>query len=126
MELSKACIAVSGSVSLELLYRAKPTVTVYGVHPVMTKIMRALMTAKYCTLVNLLADRMIYPEFTGEFLEPTGVARAVLHWLEDEHAYANVCRDLFELRERVARPGACAAAARYILDAMGRCQSLAA
>jgi lipid-A-disaccharide synthase len=126
MELSKACIAVSGSVSLELLYRAKPTVIVYGVHPVMGKVIRTLMTAKYCTLVNLLADKMIYPEFTGEFLEPAGVARSVLLWLDDERAYAEVCRDLLALRERVARAGACATTARYIVDAVERKKALAA
>ena len=116
MELSKACISVSGSVSLELLYRAKPTVIVYRVGPIMAPIIRSLLKAKYVTLVNLLADKMLYPELTGEHWQGADVARLVLSWLNDERAYAETLRELLALREKVARPGACARAAQRIID----------
>ena len=116
IEASKACIAVSGSVSLELLYRAKPTVVVYRTNRLLETFIRPLVTTKYITLVNLLADKMLYPEFVSRHCEAAGVAREVLRWLNDDQAYAGICRQLLALRERAALPGACDRAARRIID----------
>jgi lipid-A-disaccharide synthase len=120
VELSKTCISVSGSVSLELLYRVKPTVIVYGMNRLMAKCIRALLKAKYVTLVNLLADQMLYPEFTGEYCEPTGIADATLRWLNDDRAFADISGKLVALREQVARPGACARAALRMMEVLAR------
>lgn len=51
------CLACSGSVSLELLYRAKPAVIVYRVGWATYQVMRHLVNVRYITLVNLLASR---------------------------------------------------------------------
>jgi lipid-A-disaccharide synthase len=126
VELSRSCISVSGSVSLELLYRAKPTVIVYRMNTLMAKCIRQLLKAKYVTLVNLLADKMLYPEFTGEYCEPQGVAQEVLRWLNDEQAFVDTSRQLLSLREQVARPGACERAAERILEALRPSRTLAA
>jgi len=115
IELSKACIAVSGSVSLELLYRAKPTVIVYQVGWFMDWFIRPLLTVKYITLVNLLADRMLFPEFASSRCEADGIAEVILNWLNDDRAYAGLCRNLMALREKTAQPGACDRAAQRIL-----------
>ena len=118
IELSKACIAVSGSVSLELLYGAKPTVIVYRVSPLMEKMVRPLLKTKYITLVNLLADKMLYPEFASDrCVDAADVADSVLRWLHDDRAHAEVCRELLALRDQVAQPGACDRTARVIVDA---------
>jgi lipid-A-disaccharide synthase len=118
VEASKACIAVSGSVSLELLYRAKPTVIVYRTSHLAETFIRPLIKAKYITLVNLLADKLLYPEHSGVGCPSAEAAREVLHWLDDDHAYAGVCRELLALREKVARPGACDRAAQRIMAAL--------
>jgi hypothetical protein len=46
----------------------------------------------------------------------------VLRWLNDVSAYERLCRDLAELRERVAVPGACTRAAQYVLDTLNERQ----
>ena len=120
IEASKAVISVSGSVSMELLYRAKPTVIVYRTNRLLETFIRPLLTAKYITLVNLLADRMLFPEFARDRCDAPAVAQAILHWLSDEKAYAQTCRELLSLREQVAQPGACARAAQRILEALGQ------
>jgi lipid-A-disaccharide synthase len=51
------CLACSGSVSLELLYRAKPAVIVYRVGWATYQVMRHLVNVRYITLANLLASR---------------------------------------------------------------------
>lgn len=126
IEASKACISVSGSVSLELLYRAKPTVIVFRVSMLSELALRPLLTTKYITLVNLLADKMLYPEFVNDRFEAAEVAQAMMPWLNDDKAYAQTCRDLLALRERTAQPGACARAAERILDVLASKRTRAA
>ena len=118
IEASKACIAVSGSVSLELLYRAKPTVIVYRLSKLMGAFLTPLVKTKYITLVNLLADKMLYPEFPCITCQAPAVSTEMLRWLSDDAAYAELCAELRALRNRCAMPGACERAAQRIMEAI--------
>ncbi len=118
MHLSHSCVAVSGSVGLELLYHGKPTVVVYRVPRLLRKIVEPLITTKYISLVNLLADRRLFPEYPSDRCEADAVSKDILGWLNDAGAYATRCRELRELCNRVAVPGACVRAATYILNAL--------
>ena len=126
IETSKACISVSGSVSLELLYRAKPTVIVYRTSKLAETFIRPLLTTKYITLVNLLADKLLYPEFASDHCPSAEAAQAMLRWLDDDKAFARTCRELLALRERAAQPGACGRAARRIVEMMEERRALVA
>jgi len=117
LDLATACIAVSGSVGLELLYHGKPAVVIYRIRAYHTPLFRLLMKAPYISLVNLLAGKEIFPEFLRDRCEAPAIAGHVLSWLNDEAAYESVRGQLGELRERFASPGACERAAHYILDA---------
>ena len=63
INVAHSCIAVSGSVSLELLYRAKPSIIVYRAQPFLLFLSRYMKKCRYMSLVNLLADEELYPEF---------------------------------------------------------------
>jgi lipid-A-disaccharide synthase len=116
--LAHSCVAVSGSVGLELLYRQKPTVVVYRVGRLMWHVGHLLATCKYISLVNLLADRELFPEFPSYRCEAEAVAGHVLHWLNDPAAYQERCGELAELCRSVAEPGACERTARYVLGVL--------
>jgi lipid-A-disaccharide synthase len=118
IHLSKVCIAVSGSVGLELLYRGKPSVVVYRANRAMLWLTHLLKKCRHISLVNLLADRELYPEFLTHRDESAAVAGHVLRWLNDEGAYRELCGELAELRRRVAAPGACTRAASFILQTL--------
>lgn len=113
--LAECCVAVSGSVSLELMNRRVPSVIVYRMKRLELKIARKLVKVPYITLVNLLAGEPVYPEFPTD-RDPSGlVAPIILEWLNDPAKAAAVRAKLDALCARVARPGACAAAARFIV-----------
>jgi len=116
IEVSRACVAVSGSVSLELLYRGTPSVVLYRTNRVAMLAARALVKCRYISLVNLLAGRELFPEFLSCRDESAGVAARVLHWLDDPAAHDGVCRELKALRQEVAQPGACPQAARFLCE----------
>jgi lipid-A-disaccharide synthase len=116
IELSRACIAVSGSVGLELLYRQKPTAVVYRVTPAQMFVYRTAVTAPHISLVNLMAEKRLYPEYVSIGNESDGIAEQVLQWLTDRAAYEQITGELAELKSRTARPGACERAADYIFE----------
>ncbi len=122
---SRVCLAKSGSVSLELLYHTKPSTILYQISRSDFAMYRFLryglgwMAARYITLVNIMANREIMPEFISctDVSEPIG--RHVQNWLEDPSAHARTVSDLAALKARVAAPGATQRTAEYILRELG-------
>jgi lipid-A-disaccharide synthase len=119
IHLAHACVAVSGSVGLELLYQGKPSVVVYRIGRLDLRVCRLFKTSPYISLVNLLAGKELFPEFLTDRCEAEAISAHVLHWLSDPAAYEAVRGELAALRERVAEPGACARAAGFLLQALG-------
>jgi lipid-A-disaccharide synthase len=120
IHLAHSCVAVSGSVGLELLWHGKPSVVVYRVGWLDRKVGRLFMKCPYISLVNLLAGRELFPEFLTDRCEAEAINGHVLRWLNDPVAYAKTCADLAQLREQVAAPGACERATWFILKELGR------
>jgi lipid-A-disaccharide synthase len=120
IQLAHACIAVSGSVGLELLYHGKPSAVVYLIRSLDVCVYRMVTTTRYISLVNLLAEKEVFPEFLTDRCQAEAIAGHVLRWLNDGAAYATLCEELAELRQRVAAPGACERAGRFILDVLSQ------
>ena len=114
LEASDAVLAVSGSVALEMLYRLKPSVIVYRISPAFGVVARQLVTTKFICLVNLLADRAVFPEFPTTRDNPDELAAPIVKWLTSPEAHAATVAKLRTLRDRVAVPGACERAAAFL------------
>lgn len=116
IELAECCVAVSGSVSLEMMYRGTPAVVVYRMKRLAYVVARRLVKIRFITLVNLLADEAIYPEFPT-YRDPSDeVAVKLLELLNDPSRAQSVRDKLDVLCQSVAKPGACAAAAKFVVD----------
>jgi lipid-A-disaccharide synthase len=115
LQLAHSCVAVSGSVGLELLYRGKPAVVVYRVPALLLRLIWVFKKSPYISLVNLLAEKELFPEYLSDRCEAEVAAEHILHWLRDDDKYRGVCRQLGCLRDSVAQPGACRRAAELIL-----------
>jgi lipid-A-disaccharide synthase len=120
IHLSEACISVSGSVSLELLYRRKPAVVVYRVNALVRKLARSFLKIPHISLVNLLAGKELFPEFFTDQCEAQAIGERVLRWLTDQREHQQILSELDELAGKVAESGACERTARYILAALER------
>jgi lipid-A-disaccharide synthase len=119
IHLAHSCVAVSGSVGLELLFAGKPSLVLYRINWYGTLLAALFKQSKYISLVNLLADRELYPEFLARKCPAEEMAGRLLHWLENPAAHQALCGELAALRERVAVPGACDRAAAAILGRVG-------
>jgi lipid-A-disaccharide synthase len=132
------CMAVSGSVSLELLYHTKPTVIVYWASPLAMAAQRRLRKVKYITLVNLLAcadaltadtspydplapgaEKVLFPEYLTSADPSPQIASHLIEWLCNPVVREERVAQLAELKARVCHPGAARKAAQIILDEIG-------
>ncbi len=116
--LAHSCLSVSGSVSLELLFREKPTVIVYRVSKTSYRIGKFFITSKYITLVNLLADKELFPEFLVDHCPAHQISDHILNWLQDADQYQQTCQELATLRNQVAQPGSCQRTAEYVFETL--------
>ena len=134
IRLADCCMAVSGSVSLELLYQTKPTVILYKISRFAYFMQGWFLKVKYITLVNLLAaddlfpedltlfdpeqedaDRVLFPEYLTCEDKSTQLAAHVLQWLTDPAKREARVAELAQLKARVGHGGASSRAAEYIL-----------
>jgi lipid-A-disaccharide synthase len=129
-----ACIAVSGSVSLELLEQQKPTVVLYRISRFASLLRSWFLRVKYITLVNLLAaeslstddlkpydpaqpdaERVPFPEYLTAEDKSEQIAAHIIEWLVEDAAYRRRVDQLAALGARVGQSGAAKKAAEYIL-----------
>lgn len=125
LEVSECCLMVSGSVSLEVLARGVPAIVQYHCDWLFALVARALITCKYMSLPNLVADRPLMPEYIIIGSPNQQIAQMSAHlqtWLSNPMTLARAARPLLELRDELARTGATATAARVILERLGAAQ----
>jgi lipid-A-disaccharide synthase len=119
IDTARCCVMVSGSVSLEMLIRAKPAVVLYRVGPLTFLIFRMLVSVKSITLPNLIARQRLLPEWCVVF-RPRRDARAmsavIEEWLGSPLRLATAARDLQRLRDEIVKVGATARTADCILS----------
>lgn len=113
---AEACLAVSGSVGLELLAAGIPAVVLYKISPFDMWVCKRLMKAKYISLVNLLADDEVIPEYLTDRDCSPELADRLYTWLSDLAEAERIHVRLAELRQTACLPGASQRAADYILE----------
>lgn len=136
-----AAIAVSGSVSLELLAACVPTVILYRISGFAYVVQSCFRHARFITLVNLLACRepigpcrpvlvaprgvppadpeAVFPEYLAVGDPADRVAGHVIEWLEDPAALARARACIERVAAQVARPGSAGRAAGAVLALAG-------
>ncbi len=119
IRLADLAWSVSGSVSLELMYETLPTVILYKVKKLDLLIARPFIKAKFITLVNLLADTEVMPEYLVAHDASTELATWALSWINDPQERGRALRQLADLKAKVAQPGACERAALKITECFG-------
>ncbi|HLJ12570.1 MAG TPA: lipid-A-disaccharide synthase, partial [Planctomycetaceae bacterium] len=119
IELAEVCLMVSGSVSLEVLARKTPAVVVYRMSPGLYWFLRLMVTCRYFSLPNLIADHPVMPEFApiNELRATIAAMTDILHrWLADETEYVRQKATLAKLCDDFATAGATRNAASAILE----------
>lgn len=118
---SDAALAASGTVSLELAAAGTPMVIAYAAHPLTEWIARRMARIDTATLVNLVTETRVVPEFFFERFRVDRIAPAVADLLDDPEAVALQRATGALTMERLGRGGEPPGlrAARSVLRAIG-------
>jgi len=126
IHLGEVCLAVSGSVSLELLNATIPTVTVYKVNKMLFPLVKVFKHARYISLINLLAEKELTPEFLVNKDASASMAPLLINWLKDESSRQATIDQMQQVKQGVARAGACRRAVEHLLELLQSKKKLAA
>ena len=90
MAAADVVLLASGTATLEAMLLKRPMVVAYRVAPVTAWIARQLLTVSHFALPNLLAGRALVPEFVQDAATVDNLGLAVLRWLDDAVARAEL------------------------------------
>ncbi|MFG5382390.1 lipid-A-disaccharide synthase [Yoonia sp. R2-816] len=108
-------LAASGTVSLELAASGTPMVIAYDMAWLSRIIIRRMLLVDTVTLVNLVSETRVVPEFIGKNCEPGPIAEAVLQVLKDPGAQRDAMAMTMERLGQGGEPPGLRAA-RAVLD----------
>ena len=115
--LSRCALALvaSGTASLECALVGIPQIVVYRVHPLTYAVGRRVVKVNYLSIINVMANEAIVPEFLQDNLEASAVAREALELLNNAPRRETMKRRVAEVVSTLGAPGASKRAAEAIL-----------
>lgn len=99
--VARAAICASGTATLELLHHECPTVIVYQATQLQELFVRRLLITPWIGLVNVLAQREVFPEFARAKDASAEIAEAALGLLRDGRARKKCLSAIKNLRREV-------------------------
>jgi lipid-A-disaccharide synthase len=110
MAASDAVLAASGTATLEAALLKRPMVIAYKMAPFTYRLMQRMGYLPYVGLPNILAGRLVVPEFLQDDATPENLSQALLGFLNDKDASARI-RETFreihlQLRQNTAEKAA--------------------
>ena len=106
MQICTACIAASGTATLETALMNVPTVLIYKVSSVTYGIGKLLVKIDHIGLPNIMAKRRIIPELLQGEVTPENVERELANILDNEAVYTQMKADLAQVKVELGAPGA--------------------
>ncbi len=115
--LSRCALALvaSGTASLECALVGIPQVVIYRVHPLTYAVGRRVVKVKFLSIINVMADEAIVPEFLQDDLRASAVAQEALELLNNVPRRETMKRRVAEVVATLGEPGASKRAAEAIL-----------
>ncbi len=111
-------LVASGTATLEVAYYGSPMIVMYNGSRLMYHLVgRWMIQIDHLSLVNILADRSLVPEFMPYYTTTHPIARAAIDLLARPDALAEMRRDLADTIAPINKRGASARTAR-LLDGM--------
>lgn len=115
MQICHACIASSGTATLETALMDLPTVLVYRLAAVTWFLAKLLVHVKYAGLPNLLLDREVTPELLQDAVTAENIYNILHPWLTDEEKRQENIAQLADVRTALGAGGAVHRTAELII-----------
>jgi lipid-A-disaccharide synthase len=102
---SRAAMAASGTVALELALARLPMVVAYRLNPLTEAVLDRVVRVRRVNLINLMLDRPLVPELLGGECTPERLAAAVAELVRDERVRSTHIEGYDEAVRRLGAPG---------------------
>ena len=110
-------LVASGSATLEVASSGCPMVVMYQTNRVLWQLAgRWLVHPKFFTLVNLLADRELVPEFMPYFTSINPIVQRIDSYLQDPRLLTRTSHDLIDMVEPLTHKKASEEVARVVVE----------
>ena len=116
MQICNACLAASGTATLETALMKVPTVLLYQVAPLTYWLGKLLVHLDYIGLPNIIAKKQVIPELLQGDVNPDKVLEVFTPLLDDEAANEAMRQELAKVRAALGEPGAVKRVAQVIAD----------
>jgi lipid-A-disaccharide synthase len=118
MAAANAVMLASGTATLECMLLKRPMVVAYRLSPVTYQIARRLVSSRYFSLPNLLADRPLVKELIQDEVTPESLGREALALIEDPQRAQELAGIFSEIHADLRRD-ASRVAAETVLELVG-------
>ena len=113
-------IVASGSATLQVAAAGCPMVIMYQSSKILWLLLSWwLITTKYLSLVNILANKELVPEFMPNFGSIEPIVETIEQLVKDKDKLAQISGELIELAEPLTRKKACKETANIALGMLG-------
>ncbi|MFA5157296.1 MAG: lipid-A-disaccharide synthase [Candidatus Omnitrophota bacterium] len=114
------CLVCSGTATLETAIMQKPLAVVYKMNLLNYLLYRPQVKVPYIGMVNIVAGKMIAPEFIQFRAKPAAIASAALKVLSDPAQADKMKKDLGQIKASLGSAGASSRAAKIILNFLNK------
>lgn len=118
LQASDAALLASGTITLETMLLNKPMVVAYKLSPFTYHVLRLLISTRWASLPNILAQDTLVPEFFQSDVTASKLAPALHHCLYDVE-YRNSLIERFSAMHSAMQLGSSSRAAKSILRLCG-------
>jgi len=98
---SRAALAASGTVALELALARLPMIVAYRLSPLTEAVLERVLKVRQVNLINLILEQRLVPEFLGRHCTPENLAAGLVQLIEDERVRAVHLRGYDETMQRL-------------------------
>lgn len=116
LNIADFCLVASGTATLETAIMGKPFAVIYKMGLLNYLLYRPQVRLPYIGMVNIVAGKMIVPEFIQFQASPRRITGAVLKILKNPSGMERIKKDLAQIKYSLGEPGASHRAAQIILD----------
>ena len=115
---SDVALVASGTATLECAVEETPFVTCYKVSWLTWLLAKYLVKVKYSSIVNLIANKEVVPEFLQSKMQPENIKNKLVELLDEKSKLRNqMLDDFIKVKEKLGSPGVYIKVASDILKA---------
>ncbi|MFC1549810.1 lipid-A-disaccharide synthase [Candidatus Neomarinimicrobiota bacterium] len=115
LHYSTAAIVASGSATLEAAVLKIPIIVCYKLSTVTWLLIKRMSSVKYASLVNLIADKPVVPEFLQADLQSDKMADTLVALINNTTDRKTMLRNYSRIKKKLGSPGVYRRAAKSVL-----------